>query len=125
MWDYLANINWLSYFFYNILIALLCVGFYFLMRNKSEKVKYYTILSLLILGIFIHFSKLLIPEYQNNMPESLLEITLSTPCAISALTFPFIYLFVVDEICNRNRLDVLRVFLLVCSTPNCQMKEAG
>lgn len=92
MWDYLANINWLSYFFYNILIALLCTGFYFLMRNKSEKVKYYTILSLLILGIFIHFSKLLIPDYQNNMPESLLEITLSTPCAISALTFPFIYI---------------------------------
>ena len=88
----LSNINWLSFFFYNILIAAICVGFYYLMRNKSDKAKYYTILGLLIAGVFIHFSKLLIPEYQNNMPESLLEITLSTPCAISALAFPFVYI---------------------------------
>ena len=92
MGEYFSNINWLSYFFYNILIALICVGFYFLMRKKSEKVKHYTILSLLIFGFFLHFSKLLIPSYQNNIPESLLEITLSTPCAISALSFPFIYI---------------------------------
>ena len=90
--DYLSNVNWLSYVFYNILIILLCIGFYYLMRNKSDKAKYYTILSLLIFGIFLHFTKLLIPEYQQTMPESLLEITLSTPCAISALTFPFIYM---------------------------------
>jgi hypothetical protein len=92
MGEYFSNINWLSYFFYNILIALICVGFYFLMRNKSEKVKHYTILSLLIFGFFLHFTKLLIPSYQNNMPESLIEITLSTPCSISALSFPFIYM---------------------------------
>ena len=78
------------------------------MRNKSEKVKYYTILSLLILGIFIHFSKLLIPEYQNNMPESLLEITLSTPCAISALTFPFIYISK-----NKTLKDYMVVFGII------------
>lgn len=108
MWDYLSNINWLSYFFYNILIILLCLGFYFLMRNKSEKIKYYTILSLLIIGIFVHFSKLLIPEYQNNMPESLLEITLSTPCAISALTFPFIYISK-----NKTLKDYMVVFGII------------
>jgi len=90
--DYLSNINWLSFFLYNILIALICVGFYFLMRNKSNKCKYYTILSLLLVGIIVHFSKLLIPEYQQAFPDSILEVTLSTPCAISALTFPFIFM---------------------------------
>ena len=105
MLEYLANINWLSYFFYNILIALICVGFYFLMRNKSDKAKYYTILTLLIIGIFVHFSKLLIPEYQNTMPDSIIEVTLSSPCAISALTFPFIYLSK-----NKTLKDYLVVF---------------
>ena len=105
MFEYLANINWLSYFFYNILIALICVGFYFLMRNKSDKAKYYTILTLLIIGIFVHFSKLLIPEYQNTMPDSIIEVTLSSPCAISALTFPFIYLSK-----NKTLKDYLVVF---------------
>ena len=90
--NYLTNINWLSFFFYNILIALICIGFYFLMKNKSDKCKYYTILTLLFLGILIHFSKLLIPEYQQLFPQSILEVTLSTPCAISALTFPFIFM---------------------------------
>ena len=90
--NYLSNVNWLSYVFYNILITLFCIGFYYLLRNKSDKVKYYTILSLLILGILLHFSKLLIPEYQQTMPNSLIEITLSSPCAISALTFPFIFI---------------------------------
>ena len=105
MLEYLANINWLSYFFYNILIALICVGFYFLMRNKSDKAKYYTIITLLIIGIFVHFSKLLIPEYQNTMPDSIIEVTLSSPCAISALTFPFIYLSK-----NKTLKDYLVVF---------------
>ena len=108
MFEYLANINWLSYFFYNILIALICVGFYFLMRNKSDKAKYYTILTLLIIGIFVHFSKLLIPEYQNTMPDSIIEVTLSSPCAISALTFPFIYLSK-----NKTLKDYLVVFGII------------
>ena len=108
MLEYLANINWLSYFFYNILIALICVGFYFLMRNKSEKAKYYTILTLLIIGIFVHFSKLLIPEYQNTMPDSIIEVTLSSPCAISALTFPFIYLSK-----NKTLKDYMVVFGII------------
>ncbi len=108
MLEYLANINWLSYFFYNILIALICVGFYFLMRNKSDKAKYYTILTLLIIGIFVHFSKLLIPEYQNTMPDSIIEVTLSSPCAISALTFPFIYLSK-----NKTLKDYLVVFGII------------
>ena len=90
--NYLTNINWISFFFYNILITLICIAFYYLMKNKSDKCKYYTILTLLLFGIPLHFSKLLIPEYQQNFPNSLIEITLATPCAISALSFPFIYM---------------------------------
>ena len=90
--EYLAGVNWLSYFFYNILIALICVGFYYLMRGKSEKVKYYTILGILIFGFFLHFAKLLLPEYRNELPASIKDITFTTPCAISAMVFPFIYI---------------------------------
>jgi hypothetical protein len=78
------------------------------MRNKSDKAKYYTILTLLIIGIFVHFSKLLIPEYQNTMPDSIIEVTLSSPCAISALTFPFIYLSK-----NKTLKDYMVVFGII------------
>ena len=62
------------------------------LKNKSIKVKNATITSLLFLSLLIHFIKLLIPEYRNNLPTSLISLTPETLCAASTIAFPFIYL---------------------------------
>lgn len=108
MKEYLDNVNWFTYFIYIFLVACVGVIFYFAMRNKSEKVKYYTIMGILIFGFFLHFSKMLLPDYRNNMPDSLIYITFTTPCAISAMTFPFIYMSK-----NKTLKDYMVVFGII------------
>ena len=45
----------------------------------------------LILALIVHFLNPLIPVYRDNLPESLMAITLESICAISTVAFPFIY----------------------------------
>lgn len=81
----------LSHILYLIISASICIAFYFIFRNKSQKTKETAIFVSLILGVIVHFIKILIPEYRNNLPSSLISITAESICAISALSFPFIY----------------------------------
>ena len=64
---------------------------YFLLRKKSQKTQSNFILTLLIISFIIHFLKLLLPEYKDYLPYSLSSITFESICAISTLTFPFIF----------------------------------
>lgn len=82
----------LSHILYLLISAIICISFYFIFRNKSEKVKYIATFIPLILAFIVHFLKLLIPEYRNNLPASIISITPETICAISTLAFPFIYI---------------------------------
>lgn len=77
---------------YLLICTLICVGFYFIFRNKSQKVKYIATFIPLVLAFIIHFLKLLIPHYRNQLPSSIMSITFETICATSTLIFPFIYL---------------------------------
>ena len=82
----------LSYFIYLFICASICISFYFVFRNKSKKAQYIAILVPLLLSFVIHFLKLFIPVYRNDLPSSIISITAETVCAISTLAFPFIYL---------------------------------
>ena len=82
----------LEHIFYLIISVIILGCFYLILKNKSSKTKYIATLIPLILSFIIHFLKLLIPEYRNNLPSSIISITPETICAISTLTFPFIYI---------------------------------
>lgn len=88
----IINMFSISYFIYLIICALICVGFYFLFRNKSKKTQYIAILTPMVISLVIHFLKLLTPVYRNELPYSIISITPETICAISTLAFPFIFL---------------------------------
>lgn len=86
------NVFSLAHFIYLFICASICVLFYFIFKNKSYKTKYIAILVPLTLAFIIHFLKLLIPYYRNELPQSIMSITPETLCAFSTLAFPFIYL---------------------------------
>ena len=82
----------IAHLIYIIICILICLAFYYIFRNKSEKVKYIATFIPSLLALIVHFLKLLIPEYRNTLPDSLLAITPETICATSTLIFPFIYI---------------------------------
>ena len=82
----------LSHFIYLLICALICIAFYYIFRNKSQKTQFIAILIPLYLSFIIHFFKLFIPIYRNNFPNSIISITPETICAASTLIFPFIYI---------------------------------
>lgn len=97
----------LSYFIYLAICALICVSFYFIFRNKSKKTQFIAILIPLYLSFIIHFFKLFIPIYRENLPSSIISITPETICAISTLAFPFIYIS--KSIVLKNYMVVLGI----------------
>lgn len=75
-----------------ILFAVgLTIGLYFLLRNKKVKTKKIFIGSILIFNLLLHFIRLLFPPYTGN-PQMILENAwFINICAVSVLTFPFIF----------------------------------
>ncbi len=61
------------------------------LANKSERFVYKTIFVILIIGLSIHFIKILFPPY-TEMEHFWKKITFENICAVSILTFPLIYL---------------------------------
>ena len=82
----------LPYFIYLLICAGICVSFYFIFKNKSKKTQFFAILVPLFLSFIIHFFKLFIPVYRNDLPASIISITPESLCAVSTLIFPFIYI---------------------------------
>lgn len=78
--------------FFILLAAGICVGLYFLLRNRSDKCKKIVIGALLFFNLALHWLKLLFPPYAGK-PDSIAEhMWFINICAVSVLTFPFIYL---------------------------------
>lgn len=82
--------------FYYIYI-LFCIGlfllFYFLLRNRSKKVQYWTLFGFLAFNFVLHFVKLAFPFYaEKGFPEVIRKCTFENICAVSTLIFPFIFL---------------------------------
>lgn len=80
------------YFFWLILAAGGIVGFYFLLRNKSEKTKKIVLFSLLAFGLLLHFLKVFIPPYSVNEKVRLSESWFVNICGANIGLFPFLFL---------------------------------
>lgn len=81
----------LFYYVYILLCAGAFVGLYFLLRKKSEKVKYWTLFGILAFNFALHFIKLAFPQY-TGFPAVLRKSSFENICAVSTLIFPFIFL---------------------------------
>lgn len=84
---------WSLSYFIGILFAILFVVLVgLLLKNKSESGRKKILIVLAFSGLAIHFLKLLIPKYYNDLPISLRKITPENICAVSTIIFPFILL---------------------------------
>lgn len=81
----------LAHILYIIICIGIMIGFYYFLKNKSHKFQDNTIKIVLFLGLIVHFLKLLIPYYRNNLPNSLISLTPETICASCTILFPFLY----------------------------------
>ena len=80
-----------GYIFFIVLAIGLVVGLYFLFRNKSLKSKKILIASLLIFNLLLHWLRLLFPPYAGNPSMILENAWFINICAVSVLTFPFLF----------------------------------
>ena len=80
------------YFFFMIFAVGVTVGLYFLLRKRSLKTKKIVIASVLFFNLALHFIKILFPPYSNNLQFGLENLWFINICAVSVLTFPFIFI---------------------------------
>lgn len=82
----------LWYFFFIIFSALIIIGLYFILKNKSNKTKKIVLLSILFFNLALHFLKLLFPPYSMNLDKGMHDVWFVNICSTSVLLFPFIFL---------------------------------
>lgn len=79
------------YFFFIILATGFIVGMYYLLRGKSMKCKKIVLASLLIFNLALHYIRLFFAPYAGNTAKILENAWFINICAVSVLTFPFIF----------------------------------
>ncbi len=86
-------IDWFNfwYFFFLIISAGLIVGLYFLLRNKSTKVKKIVLFSILALGLIMHFTKVFYPPYSVDEARMLRDSWFVNICGANIALFPFFF----------------------------------
>ena len=80
------------YFLWLAILVGAFVGLYFLLRNKSERVKNTVLFSLLAFALLLHFLKAFFPPYSTDQWRFFNDIWFINICAANILIFPFIYL---------------------------------
>ena len=80
------------YFFFIVLTVGVIVGLYFLLRNKSDKIKKIVLFSILLFNLALHFLKLTFPPYSDDLSKAMRDVWFINLCATSVLFFPFIFI---------------------------------
>ncbi|MBQ3116402.1 MAG: YwaF family protein [Clostridia bacterium] len=83
----------LWYFFWLLFASGTIVGLYFLLRNKSQKTKKWTLFSILLFALILHFVKLFFPPYTTNQEIALRDSWFINICGANIALFPFLFLF--------------------------------
>lgn len=78
-------IGLVGFLVFTILIGLL-------LKNKSDDTKRKMLIVISFVGFALHFLKLLMPKYYDDLPLSLRKVTPENICAVSTILFPFILL---------------------------------
>ena len=68
------------------------IGLYYILKNKSYNTKKYVLFCLLLLGVVLHFLKVFVPPYSNNIDRLNNDIWLINICAANIFVFPLIFI---------------------------------
>ena len=82
----------LLYFLFIGGAALFIFIFYSIFKNKSSRVQYWVVFTLLFFNLCLHFQKAFFPPYSLNPDIAARDLWFINICAVSVLSFPFFYL---------------------------------
>ena len=88
------------YFFWIILLSFATVGLYYALKNKSARLQNTVLLSLLLVGLLLHFLKWFIPPYSTNESVRLSESWFVNICGANIGLFPFLFLSKSERVKN-------------------------
>ena len=80
------------YFFWLVLFAAICVGLYFLLKDKTEKTKKIVLMSMLLFAVVLHFLKCFFPPYSTEKDRLYRDIFFINICAANICLFPIIFM---------------------------------
>jgi hypothetical protein len=81
------NIFYFTYIFIAIFLTILSIYF---LKNKSDRFKKNFIIGIIFANLFVHFFKIFIFPY-TEVEYIWTKVSFENICAVSALTFPFLY----------------------------------
>lgn len=80
------------YIFFILLAVGITIGLYFLLRHRSMKTKKIFIASVLFFNLALHYLRFLFPPFAGNTSLIMESGWFINICAVSVLTFPFLFL---------------------------------
>jgi hypothetical protein len=80
------------YFFWLFLCISVFIGLYFLLRNRSDKTKWWTLLGILIFALILHFLKSTFPPYSTDIARHYRDAWFVNICAANIALFPFFFI---------------------------------
>ncbi|MCR3905755.1 MAG: hypothetical protein NUK62_01815 [Tenericutes bacterium] len=83
-----GNLYYMIYIIAAFLIILIALRF---LKHKSQNYRYWFLFGLLVLNFGIHIFKIFLPIYQDNVTYLITKVSFENICAVSAITFPFLY----------------------------------
>ena len=89
------------YFMYIFIAFTLCLLLYLILKNKTKKQQYTTLLIIVFLNLALHFMKLLFPPYRDALPGSIRKITPENICAVSTIVLPILFVLKNRKILNN------------------------
>ena len=79
------------YFFWIVMVIGAYVGLYFLLRNKSDKLKKIVLFSILAFALLLHFLKAFIPPYSTDQSRWFRDSWFINICGANIFLFPFLF----------------------------------
>ena len=80
------------YFFWIVLAVGAFLGLYFLLKNKSERVKWWTLFGILVFALVLHFLKATFPPYSTDLARHYRDAWFVNICAANIALFPFFFI---------------------------------
>jgi hypothetical protein len=83
-----GNLYYMIYIFAAFILIFISLRF---LKHKSQKFRYWFLFGVLVLNFLIHIFKIFLPIYQDNVTYLITKVSFENVCAVSAITFPFLY----------------------------------
>ena len=80
------------YFIYLAAFLIITILFGVIFMKKDKNIQYKVLLGLSFFNFALHFLKLLLPEYSDDMPNSITTVTFENIAAVSTIIMPFVLL---------------------------------